>query len=226
MHLVFSLLAFILLGFTVTAANATQKEAQWSSDWEQRDGKEGIRAQCRQHKNNIEQCKFTVVVNESVSALSAVITDVANYKTWVDSILISELLSSPDLVNEILVYVTYNFIGAYDRDAVLLYTPKQDPETKAVKIIFKTVDKEIPKTDLRLVRFPLLAGYWQFKPLNNGTTEIEHMSFAPPGGVVQKTLYYVYNMSYFNATFDTIHALLNEAQKDKYQTAKNAFMSQ
>jgi len=226
MRLTITMLALALSGPTITEAKAEKRDTQWLSGWQQQNGSNGINAQCRQHKNKINQCKFSAVVDESFTALSAVIVDVENHKSWAKSVQISEKLSPQASQKDIYVYTTYDFVGAYDRDAVLHYSAEQDSETKTVKITFKTVDKDVPKTDLRLIRFPLLAGYWQFKPLANGQTKIEHMSFAPPGGVVQKSLYYFYNLNYVGASIETIQSLLREAKKAKYQKAKLNFIGE
>ena len=225
--------------------------SQWLSPWEVKGAEDGIQAVCRQHKTKINQCKLSKVFNASLTALTAVITDVENFKSWAISVMQSDrifpsnvlpstasssnLLSSgarpskipqPSSLEDIYVYTTYHFTGAYNRDAISRYTFDQNPETKVVRITFKTVDIPLPKVDLRLVRFPLMAGYWQFTPLENGKTQVELMSFALPGGLVQKTLYYLYNTANLEASFDTVRALMAEVKKAKYQNASLSFVDE
>jgi hypothetical protein len=209
----------MLSSFSFAEAKTGKDETQWITDWQQEPEEDGITAQCRQNKNMINQCKFKTVVDNSVLSLSAVILDVENYTSWALNVQTSKRLPPLEPQNDIYVYNVYKFIGAYDRDAVTHYTAEENPETKAVKIKFMSAKKDVPVEDFRLVRFPLVAGYWQFTPLDNGKTEIEHMSFAPPGGVVQSSLYYIYNMSYVMGVRQNIMALKKEADKAQYKTA-------
>ena len=200
------------------------KESQWLTDWVLEKNERGITAQCRQNKNKINQCKFMTISNESVAALTAVIADVDNFKQWAVSVKISEKMPPLDATNNIYVYTEYNFTGAYNRYAVTRYWAKEDPITHAIKFSFLTENRPTPHVDMRLVRFPIMAGYWKFTPLPNGKTQIEHMSFVPPGGAVQKTLYYPYNIAVRDATFDTIFALEKQARLPKYQTFNLALL--
>ena len=244
-------LASLLIVLSPSLNAAEAGSSQWLSPWEMKGAGDGIQAVCRQHKTKINQCKITKVFDASLTALTAVITDVENFKSWAISVMQSDrifpsnvlpstasssnLLSSgarpskipqPSSLEDIYVYTTYHFTGAYNRDAISRYTFDQNPETKVVRITFKTVDIPLPKVDLRLVRFPLMAGYWQFAPLKNGKTQVELMSFALPGGIVQKTLYYLYNTANLEASFDTIRALMAEVKKAKYQNASLSFVDE
>jgi len=200
------------------------KESQWITDWVLEKNERGISAKCRQNKNKINQCKFTTVSNESVAALTAVVADVDNYKLWAVSVKISKKMPPLDAINNIYVYTEYDFSGAYNRYAVTRYWAEKDPLTHGIKFNFLTENRPTPLADLRLVKFPLMAGYWKFTPLPNGKTQIEHMSFVPPGGVVQETLYYPYNLAVRNATFDTILALEKQARLPKYQAFNLALL--
>jgi len=188
----------------------------WLSDWEATGDDARISAECRQHKSKINQCKFVATSDESLESLTAVIMDVNKFTEWAVSVSRSERILQEEEPEKVYVYTNYNFVGAYDRDAVTLYTPEYDESKNRVRITFQTVDKDGPKEDLRLVRFPLMAGYWQFTKLANGKTEIELLSFTMPGGVVQKTLYYLYNKAYVDASFETIVALEKQANKPRY----------
>jgi len=199
--------------------------SNWLSGWESAGDDERVSAECRQHKSKINQCKFVTTSDIPLESLTAVIMDVNKFTEWAVSVSRSERVFQEEDPEKIYVYTNYEFIGAYDRDAVTLYTPEYDQSKKRVRITFQTVDKDIPKEDLRLVRFPLMAGYWQFTKLENGKTEIELLSFTMPGGVVQKTLYYLYNKAYVDASFDTIRALEKQAQKPSYGQFKIAALN-
>jgi len=209
----------ILCAFASPSVFAEAKKdtsPSWLSDWEAAGDDERISAECRQHKSKINQCKFVTRSDVSLESLTAVIMDVNKFTEWAVSVSRSERVFQEKDPEKVYVYTNYDFVGAYDRDAVTLYTPEYDESKKRVRVTFQTVDKDVPKEDLRLVRFPLMAGYWQFTKLPTGKTEIELLSFTMPGGVVQKTLYYLYNRAYVDASFDTIRALEKQAQKPRY----------
>ena len=221
-HFSVPILATILGGVlqiasSIALAESGSKKSQWLSDWEEAGQEDGIRAVCRQHQTNINQCKFRYLSNVPAEALTSVILDVDHFTEWAESVSLSKRVFAEEDPGQLYVYTNYDFIGASDRDAVTLYTPNYDHAGKRMRITFQTVDRDVPKRDMRLVRFPLMAGYWQFTELPSGQTEIEHLSFTLPGGVVQKTLYYPYNIAYVDASFVTIKALEQQARKHKYQ---------
>lgn len=210
---------------TENSAETSTKSPQWLTDWQQESSEGGISSECRKHVSKIMQCRFKVVVDESHEALTAVIQDVEGFKEWAISVLISERVMYEESDPDTYVYTTYNFTGAYNRDALSRYSMVTDMEGRRNRINFITVDKPYEPRDLRLVRFPLMAGYWQFTSLGNGQTEIEHQSFTQPGGLVQSTLYHLFNVAYLDSSFDTIRALLAQAKKPKYQDALESGLS-
>lgn len=223
-----ALLVFMACTFLSSGSLAEPQKSispNWLSGWEVVGDDERISAECRQHKSKINQCKFVTSSDQSLESLTAVIMDVNKFTEWAVSVSRSERILQEEEPEKVYVYTNYDFVGAYDRDAVTLYTPEYDISKNRVRITFQTVDKEAPKEDLRLVRFPLMAGYWQFTRLANGKTEIELLSFTMPGGVVQKTLYYLYNKAYVDASFETIEALEKQADKPRYKQFNIAALS-
>lgn len=210
---------------TENSGETSTKSPQWLTDWQQERSEGGISSECRKHVSKIMQCRFKVVVDESHEALTAVIQDVEGFKEWAISVLISERVMYEESDPDTYVYTTYNFTGAYNRDALSRYSMVTDMEGRRNRINFITVDKPYEPRDLRLVRFPLMAGYWQFTSLGNGQTEIEHQSFTQPGGLVQSTLYHLFNVAYLDSSFDTIRALLAQAKRPKYQDALESGLS-
>jgi hypothetical protein len=227
MKYIASALMTLICSSTVLVSNlyaSTDKSiqgTQWLGEWQEERSEDGISSQCRQHVSKIMQCRFKTLVNESSEALTAVIQDAEGFKEWAVSVLISDRVIYDEADPDTYVYTTYNFTGAYNRDALSRYSLKTDMDGRRNRINFITVDKPYDNQDLRLVRFPLMAGYWQFTKLENGQTEIEHQSFTQPGGLVQSTLYHLFNIAYLDSSFDTIRALLKQAKKAKYQAHQN-----
>ena len=205
----------------VAQANGSQK---WLSDWEDIGQRDGISGQCRQHHSKINQCKLTTIVEADLTELTALLLDGNGVASWAPNTLTSEIIPEMSNDSEVTVYMTYNFPGAINRDTVTRSIAEQNPDTKVVKIKFHSVDIQGPKKDLRLVRFPLMAGSWTMTPLAPGKTRIEHLNLSLPGGLVQKNLYYLYNLGTKDASFDTILALKRAVKRDKYRDAQLPFI--
>jgi hypothetical protein len=208
-------LCIAMCSSTLALAEGSER-AKWLSDWEHERTQDGIRSECREHHSHILQCRFVTQVSVSHEVLSAVIQDVEGFKDWAVSVMVSDRVVFDDADPDTYVYTTYQFTGAYDRDALTRYQTRISDNGRKHRIEFMTVKKDYPARDLRLVRFPLMAGYWQFTQLDNGMTEIEHQSFTPPGGIVQNQLYHLFNIAYVDSSFDTIEALVEHAKQKHF----------
>lgn len=218
------LLCFFLISFTCLAnAEATKgKTAQisnkWSSDWQEERSEDGVQAECRTHVTNINQCRYTTESDISSESLSAVIMDVSRFKEWAVSVIVSDQIVYDESDKDTYVYTVYQFSGAYNRDALTRYRKTDFPDLNRTKIDFITVDKPVEKKDLRLVRFPLMAGHWQFTKKPNGKTEIELLTFSLPGGMVQSVLYSLFNIGSLDAAFETMKAIQKQASLPEYMS--------
>ncbi len=211
----FSLLAGLTSAKEVSQINS-QTNNKWVSDWEEETSKLGVQAKCRTHKTNIKQCKLITESDLPVAALSAVIMDVNRFKDWAVSVIESKQIIYDEEDVDTYVYTVYQFTGAYNRDALTRYRKTEFPDLNKTKIDFITVDKPVEKKDLRLVRFPLMAGYWQFTEQENGKTEIELLTFSLPGGMVQNVLYNLFNIGSLDASFETMLAIQKQARLPEY----------
>tara|TARA_R110002167_G_scaffold130988_3_gene314643 strand:+ start:2450 stop:3166 length:717 start_codon:yes stop_codon:yes gene_type:complete len=218
-----SLICFFLILFT-SLANAESAKAKsdklnnkWISDWEDERSEEGVKAACRTHISNIKQCKFTTESDLPLESLSAVIMDVNRFKEWAVSVIESRKIVYDENDKDTYVYTVYQFNGAYNRDALTRYRQTDFPDLNRTKIDFITVDKPVEKKDLRLVRFPLMAGHWQFTKKENAKTEIELLTFSLPGGMVQNVLYSLFNIGSLDASFETMQAVQQQASLPEYK---------
>lgn len=193
-----------------------QTSNKWVSDWEEESPKHGVQASCRTHITNIKQCRFTTESDVPVESLTAVVMDVNRFKDWAVSVIDSDQIIYDESDQDIYVYTVYHFTGAYNRDAVTRYRRTDFPESNRTKVDFITVDKPAEKKDLRLVRFPLMAGYWQFTKKENGKTEIQLLTFSLPGGMVQNVLYSLFNIGSLDASFETMQAIQKQASLPEY----------
>lgn len=216
----------ILCASTVLCSTMLRAQTPtWLSDWQSIGERDGISGECRQHKSKINQCRMSTVVEADLSEITALLMDGSGVATWAPSTLSSEVIDALSAkANEVTVYMTYNFPGASNRDTVTRSTATQDPQSKVVKIKFQSLNIEGPKKDLRLVRFPLMAGSWTLTPLGPKRTQVVHLNLSLPGGMVQQNLHYLYNMGAKDASFDTIAALKQAVQRPQYQGASLSYI--
>tara|TARA_R110001592_G_scaffold24536_2_gene94426 strand:+ start:1992 stop:2708 length:717 start_codon:yes stop_codon:yes gene_type:complete len=198
--------------------NTHQTSNKWISEWEVEPSKQDVHAKCRTHISNIKQCMFTTESDLPISALSSVVMDVNRFKDWAVSVLQSDQIVYDENDKDIYVYTVYHFTGAYNRDALTRYRKTEFLDLNKTKIDFITVDKPVEKKDLRLVRFPLMAGHWQFTKKENGKTEIELLSFSLPGGLVQNVLYSLFNIGSLDASYETMTAIQKQASLPEYMS--------
>ena len=142
--------------------------------------------------------------------------DVNRFKEWAVSVIESDQIVYDENDQDTYVYTVYHFTGAYNRDALTRYRRTDFPGVNRTKIDFITVNKPVEKKDLRLVRFPLMAGYWQFTKKENGKTEIELLTFSLPGGIVQNVLYSLFNVGSLDASFETMQTIQKQASLPEY----------
>jgi len=209
---------------TATFATERKTDPKWLSEWHYIVEDQGVSGQCRQHVSKINQCRLVTTIDADLTAITALLLDGDAVSSWAPNTLSSESLARNHASHEVTVYATYAFPGARNRDAVTYSIAEQNTQTGVVKIKFHSLNIQGPKTDLRLVRFPLIAGSWTLTPLGKGQTRVEHLNLSLPGGVVQDNLYMLYNLGLKDASFDTLHALRQAVQRDEYRSAKLDFI--
>ena len=213
--------------FTVTAVFSLGASAKlkFIDSWEFEREEDGIKAECRTHESGIDQCRLSGVFDEGITPLTAINVDGPNLNKWMENILTSEVLPESIGQNNYKILTTYNFPGARNRYSVTHSIIKQDPQTKEVMLTFRLIESDKKPRDISLVRYEQLAGYWKFRPLENGKTYIEYTNIGLPAGIVQNTpLKYVYNVSSLTASFKTFKKMLVDVKKTEYQGAKLDFV--
>lgn len=211
-----ALSAALLLLFSPLNSAYGDEAHTWLSDWEEHDGDEEFTTQCRKHSSDIKQCIFTTQTDTPIAALANAVRDVSKFTEWAESVAVSKQVPKLELGEETVVYTEYTFSGAYDRFAVTRYDTEQFEEEQRIRVSFKTINTPSLNPDPGLIRFPLMAGYWDFTVLENGKTQIKHKSFTLPGGSIQKTLSYFYNIAYIDASYETIRNLIAFANSAPY----------
>mgnify|MGYP000500496090 CR=1 FL=1 len=198
------------------------ENGNWNTGWEAKEiTDDGITTTCREHKTELNECKFELETDLSVRSLIALNTDIDNLKRWMANVMTSENVAPSPSNADYHAYVTYAFPGAISRDSITHGVVTSDPETQAVTLTFTSDHKNTskPKELSKHFRFPFVKGSWIFTPLASGKTKIEYTNIGIPGGYVQKFMKTIYNLGAYDASMKTVRDMLEIAKESQYQNA-------
>lgn len=151
-------------------------------NWKPTGEKDGIKTYSQKRSDTkINAVKLEAVFPTTLSHLSAVITDVSAYDTWIFNSRSTRLLKqvSP---SELYYYSEVIFPWpAVNRDFVSHVVINQNPVTKEVSIKAKNVSGWEPKKN-KLVRIDYSEGSWQLIPLSNKEVQVIYTLQVDPGG--------------------------------------------
>lgn len=194
-------------------------DSNWLTNWEKQDAYQGVEIECRQHKSKINECRYTTTTDIPTDALLMVNIDASNLENWMANVMSAEQFDVKNLF-DYRVYMTYNFPGARNRDSVTHSIVTRNNADDSVRLSFKTEAHADKPKDLRFVRFKAMKGFWEFKRLKSGNTQITLQAIALPGEYVEKFLFTLYNYSNQESGAKSIINLLKEARKPKYLNTK------
>jgi hypothetical protein len=108
-----------------------------------------------------------------------------------------------------------------NKDFITKNVISQDKKTKIVTIAIKSVPDFIPEKEGKS-RIRKSEGFWQFKPVGLGKTEITYTFYAEQDGSLPAWLV---NPIVVNSVYDTMLGLQKMYGKKQYQEAKMSFVS-
>lgn len=150
--------------------------------WKLTGEKNGIKTYSKKTRDvKINAVKLEAVFQTTLSQLTAVITDVSAYDTWIFNSRSTRLLKqvSP---SELYYYSEVVFPWpAVNRDFVSHVIISQNPVTKEVNITANNVSGWEPKKS-KLVRIEQSEGVWILTPLSKNEVAVTYMLQVDPGG--------------------------------------------
>ncbi len=173
----------------------------------------------------LEKVKAVTTVKASPSSLLAVLDDFDSYGQWVYNCKVANLTKR---VSERESYyytrVDAGMMGS-DRDVVTHVKVSQNSSTKAVTVSMDAANNQVAKKS-GVVRIEVMEGYWKFTPKGNGTTKIEYVNYADPGGastswIARSTT----KKKTIEAAVYTVGKLKQMAVKSKYQNASYSYIA-
>lgn len=156
--------------------------------WKFRNDRNGIQVFTRKDStSDILEIKFRTEVKASLDAVVAMACDIPNLKNWAYRLKETyQLKEVSETEGYLYMYSDFPFPFS-DRDMIVHYTMQQDPQTKQVTSIAKSVYNAIPEKD-GVVRIKIIESKWIYTPLPNGMVRLEYQLKSDPGGSIPKWL--------------------------------------
>ena len=156
----------------------------YSSEWILRKDKEGIKIYTREAQNtNLKEVKTVLIINTSVSKITAAIVDVENYSKWMDNIINPKILEK---INDNDYYLYYELDAPWPTD-------NRDIVNHTESAPNYIAQKE------NTVRITLSDGTWELKELSENKIEVTHRLLVSPGGKIPD---WVINMFIVNHPYE------------------------
>lgn len=155
-----------------------------STDWLLRKDKEGIKIFTREASNtNIKEVKAVLMINASVSKITAAIVDVENYSNWMENIMNPKILEK---VNENDYYLYYEVEAPWPTDNrdIVNHTVITYDQTNNLTLVTSVTAPDYIEEKENTVRITLSEGSWELKELSENKVEITHRLLVSPGGSI------------------------------------------
>ena len=174
------------------------KTQAYSQSWKVKEFKNGVTVYTRSIAgSDVEEFKGETTVKTNLGSLLNIFEDFKNYPNWAYNCSYAERVKKVS-ANE---GYAYNLLEmswpVTNRDVVIHYVIKQDPQTKVVLLTLNAVNGFVP--DKGNVRMTNLKGFYQFTPKPNGYVHIVYQAHSDPGGYVPSSVVnaFVYDAPYY-----------------------------
>jgi hypothetical protein len=172
--------------------------------------------------SKFKEYKGTMEIEASLSALVALVDDIAAHPSWIHTGTEGRLLKRVSQKESF----TYSINGApwpvSDRDAVVRNYIQQDPATLEVTITITAFPNYIPE-EPGLMRVRKINGYWYFNPLTDGRVQVIYQVHNEPGGKIPSWLV---NSIVITQPYHTLKNMKKMVRLQKYRQAKYDFIKE
>lgn len=173
-------------------------------NWELGKEKDGITVYTRvMEGKKLKEYMAVCEVDATPEQLVDILYDIENYVNWMDNVKEAELIET-DGENIFYVYSQVKVPFPFDnRDQVTKSVIVDDSLSDKKTIEVEIIPGYIPEKK-GVVRVPFGEGLWEFIPLENGKTKINHRFGAEPGGSIPA---WVVNMFLVDSPIKTMEGL-------------------
>ncbi len=135
----------------------------------------------RRRGDALPNLRATAVIDAPLLSLAAVLLDSSRAHEWVYRTREARSLESQGPLQGVMLFVTSMPWPLADREVVVAWSMKQDPETFVITLAGRAVAGHLPQDPSR-VRMPLFESLWQLRPRADGRVDVLFEAVADPGG--------------------------------------------
>jgi hypothetical protein len=213
---------WIQLVFAATCLMAGTAVAQ-ESEWKLRRNSDDLKVYHRKAEHsNINELKIEAVLDGSLSAVVAVLRDVAAYPQWIYKCSHAQRLKPPTETTG-LYYSQIEFPWPLsNRDFIARSKMWQDPQTRHVFIEVKSDPRYMPEKN-DLVRIEQMTLKYELIPLPGGKVKMLYYLHSDPGGALPAWLV---NIALDSGPLNTIKGLREMLRRQDYQHSRLSFLQE
>lgn len=166
--------------------------------------------------SNLNEFKGEMLVKAQLTTIAALLLDSEAAPEWMHKCEKFEIVEQVDALSAVIYFINGAPWPVSDRDAVIISSMSQDPETLALKVEINTVNDLLPEND-DYVRIPHMTGFWLFEPTEKGQVLITYQVHANPGGSLPNWLA---NSVVVDTPYYTMSNMADMLKLEKYQQAE------
>lgn len=170
--------------------------------------------------SNLDAFKGEMLVKDKLWRLLALLNDTQKAPLWIENCKSMKLIEQKSEKESI--YYTVNRVPwpLQNRDLVSLVKTSIDQSTRIVTLTINNVDGVVAKKE-KLVRIPMLKGFWRFIPKKSGRIKVVYQMHAEPGGDIPSWLA---NAVAVDSPFNTLKNMLKMLKSNNFkQTPPTGF---
>lgn len=211
-------LKILLLFFTFSAFLFSFAHAEWKLEKDE----DGIKVYLKKVKGSeIKEFKGVTTIKSSMDSLLAIVKDTDNFDKWIHQ------CAEPEVLKAVNFYDTYSRQindlpwPVDDREAVMFTAISKDASKEEIYISLEARPDYIPENE-DYVRVTKLNGFYLFKALPDGMTEVTWQQHTEPGGSLPVWLV---NALVVDIPFNSLEAMRALSQTKKYKEYRIKYSS-
>jgi hypothetical protein len=192
-------------------------------EWQLRRDNKGVKVYSRKSAvSSIDELKVELTVRGSLSAVTAVLMDAANYPNWVYGCSKSKIIKHVSATEQ----YQYQLMSApfpfSDRDVINRFTVRQNAFTGTVYTASIATPDYLPETK-GAVRLPYFEGRYELRPLNSDLVAITYTLSVDPGGSLPDWLV---NLTFVTGPYESLSKLQGQIDRPQYKDQHLPFIQE
>lgn len=171
--------------------------------------------------SNLDAFKGEMIVEDKLWRLLALLNDTQKAPKWVENCKSMQLVKKINDKESIFYTINHAPWPLLDRDLVSRVKTSVDPTTHVVTLYISAVDGMVD-TKEKLVRIPMLTGFWRFIPKPEGKIKVVYQVHADPGGDIPS---WVANAVAVDNPFNTLKNMLKMLKNGDFEQTPPAGVS-